>query len=205
MRTGPPPAPTADVLERGEGYVEIPVERARYRTSSIREDIGAGNVHVCRTCSGSDEREDIREGAVGCGEIIRRTSENKRTGRRRTCWYRHGRANQDPSLPRRWRVGSNACNRSSRSYPVHFQERRLQAVTPRRSCFRYTFTSKVSKTSVPLSLKFWSLSSGTSQYWTLEPPGRIVNRGIVAIVDHVGRYKHPLRERVSIRISSKVV
>jgi hypothetical protein len=59
---------------RREGNVEPRVERAGYRTSSVREDFGAGNIQVFITCGSSDEGKDVRECPVGCSEIVSRAS-----------------------------------------------------------------------------------------------------------------------------------
>lgn len=39
----------------------------------------------------------------------------------------------------------------------------------------------------------------------MQPLGCIVNRSVVAIVGHIGRYEHPLWESGSIHISGKVI
>jgi hypothetical protein len=119
-------------VRRSEGNVELRVEQAGYRT----------DVQVCTTCGDSDEGEDVREGPVGCGEIVIVSRASVCKGMARDvlvsiATYERIKA----PVPGQRGVGSNAC---SRSYTMARSHR------------------KVSTMSVSLSLKFWLFNSGTS-------------------------------------------
>ena len=89
----------------------------------------------------------------------------KSSSRRRTCWYHHDRATRGPSLPQRWRIGSNVCRMSSRgaSRAVGDCASKSNVKIQLFSVYN-SFLSKLSTMGVLSLLKFSLLSSGTNQY-----------------------------------------